>query len=91
MPRDVSTHWHSTYDMLEFAIPYRDAIDSVTGNRTMYTRPHVHIYHQFPHPELHRSANQSDSKVLLTKTNEIRHLSATSHHFSRASSYLVKS
>jgi len=39
IPCDMSTRWNSTYDMLEFAIPYRDAIDSVTGNRTMKMRP----------------------------------------------------
>jgi len=39
MPRDVSTCWNSTYDMLEFAIPYHDAINSVTSNRSMKMRP----------------------------------------------------
>ena len=33
MPRDVSTHWNSTYDMLKFAYAYRDAIDQMTDNR----------------------------------------------------------
>jgi len=31
MPRDVSTHWNSTFDMLEFALKYRKAIDSVSA------------------------------------------------------------
>lgn len=35
MPRDVTTRWNSTYDMLEFAIRYRLAIDKITGERTV--------------------------------------------------------
>jgi hypothetical protein len=33
MPRDVRTRWNSTYDMLEFALRYRVAIDEITGNK----------------------------------------------------------
>ena len=33
MPRDVRTRWNSTYDMLEFALQYRAAIDEITGNK----------------------------------------------------------
>ncbi|KAH8987625.1 hypothetical protein EDB92DRAFT_1801297, partial [Lactarius akahatsu] len=33
MPRDVATRWNSTYDMLEFAIQYRPAIDLMTAVR----------------------------------------------------------
>lgn len=35
MPRDVTTHWNSTYDMLVFAREYRKAIDELTGDRDM--------------------------------------------------------
>ena len=38
MPRDVLTRWNSTYDMLEFAVEYREAIDSITGNQRMKLR-----------------------------------------------------
>jgi hypothetical protein len=38
MPRDVTTRWNSTYDMLEFAIEYREALDSITGNQKMKLR-----------------------------------------------------
>jgi hypothetical protein len=38
MPRDVTTRWNSTYDMLEFAVDYREAIDSITGNLKMKLR-----------------------------------------------------
>ena len=31
MPRDVSTRWNSTYDMLEFAIRYCIIIDAMTA------------------------------------------------------------
>ncbi|KAJ8591953.1 hypothetical protein M405DRAFT_685145, partial [Rhizopogon salebrosus TDB-379] len=35
MPRDVSTRWNSTFDMLEFAINYRKAIDAMTDKRKL--------------------------------------------------------
>ncbi len=34
MPRDVQTRWNSTYDMLVFAIAYREAIDKLTGGKS---------------------------------------------------------
>lgn len=33
MPRDVTTRWNSTYDMLKFALEYRKAIDTLTADR----------------------------------------------------------
>ena len=38
MPRDVSTRWNSTYDMLNFALDYRVAIDSISSNRDLNLR-----------------------------------------------------
>jgi hypothetical protein len=38
MPRDVSTRWNSTYDMLAFAFDYRSALDIITGDRSMDLR-----------------------------------------------------
>ena len=38
MPRDVTTRWNSTYDMVEFAIEYRAAIDSMTAARDLDLR-----------------------------------------------------
>jgi hypothetical protein len=35
MPRDVTTRWNSTYDMLVFAIEYRKAIDEISGDKEM--------------------------------------------------------
>ena len=35
MPRDVSTRWNSTYDMIKFATEYRAALDAMTGDRDM--------------------------------------------------------
>ena len=32
MPRDVLTHWNSTFDMLNFAIAYCTALDDLTSN-----------------------------------------------------------
>jgi hypothetical protein len=34
MPCDVTTRWNSTFDMLEFALKYRNAIDDIAGNKT---------------------------------------------------------
>ncbi|KIY60870.1 hypothetical protein CYLTODRAFT_314020, partial [Cylindrobasidium torrendii FP15055 ss-10] len=33
IPRDVRTCWNSTYDMLEFALAHRSAIDTFTGDQ----------------------------------------------------------
>jgi hypothetical protein len=38
MPRDVSTRWNSTYDMLRFAYKYREAIDRITGEWSLKLR-----------------------------------------------------
>ena len=35
MPWDVSTCWNSTFDMVDFAIDYKLAIDAITGNHDM--------------------------------------------------------
>ena len=35
MPRDVPTRWNSTFDMLDFALGYREAIDEITSNREL--------------------------------------------------------
>ena len=32
MPRDVQTRWNSTYDMLQFAVRYKDAIKMITSD-----------------------------------------------------------
>ena len=38
MPRDVTTRWNSTYDMLKFASVYREPINKITGDRSMKIR-----------------------------------------------------
>lgn len=38
LPRDVSTRWNSTYDMLSFALQYRSALDQLCSNRDMKLR-----------------------------------------------------
>ena len=38
MPRDVATRWNSTFDMLDFSITYRSALDAMTGNRGLNLR-----------------------------------------------------
>ena len=38
MPQDVSTCWNSMYNMVEFAIEYRDSLDIMTADRDMNLR-----------------------------------------------------
>lgn len=38
MPRDVRTRWNSTFDMLDFAVEHREALDTITGDRDMKLR-----------------------------------------------------
>ena len=35
MPRDVSTGWNLTFDMLKFAIEYHVALDTITAEHAM--------------------------------------------------------
>jgi hypothetical protein len=38
MPRDVATRWNSTFDMLNFAVEYRKALNTISGDREMELR-----------------------------------------------------
>ena len=38
MPRDVTTWWNSTYDMVKFACTYSEPINKITGDRSMKIR-----------------------------------------------------
>lgn len=40
MPRDVRTRWNSTYDMLAFALKYRNVIENYTADRKNNLRPY---------------------------------------------------
>ena len=38
MPRDVTTRWNSTYDMLLFAVTYQEVLNTITGDQNMKLR-----------------------------------------------------
>jgi hypothetical protein len=38
IPRDVVTRWNSTYDMMQFALKYRQPIDGITANKELKLR-----------------------------------------------------
>ncbi|SRR6266851_4185980 len=38
MPRDIRTRWNATYNMLNFAYEYKDAINQITDRRDMKLR-----------------------------------------------------
>lgn len=38
MPWDVCTHWNLTFDMLDYAVVHREAIDTVTQRRDLGLR-----------------------------------------------------
>ena len=38
MPRDVSTRWNSTFDMVQFAVAYHEPLNDLTGSRAMKLR-----------------------------------------------------
>jgi exoribonuclease II len=38
IPRDVTTRWNSTFDMLDFAVEHSTAIDTITADRDMKLR-----------------------------------------------------
>jgi hypothetical protein len=38
IPRDVTTRWNSTYDMIRFAVKYRSPIDTITADKALKLR-----------------------------------------------------
>lgn len=38
IPRDVVTRWNSTYDMMDFVLKYRQAIDQITADKVLKLR-----------------------------------------------------
>jgi hypothetical protein len=40
IPRDIVTHWNSTYDMMVFTLEYCAPIDSITADKSLKLRKH---------------------------------------------------
>jgi hypothetical protein len=38
IPRDVKTHWNSTYDLVKMAYRFRPAIDDITADKSLKLR-----------------------------------------------------
>lgn len=38
IPRDVKTHWNSTYNMVKMALRYRQAVNDITANKALKLR-----------------------------------------------------
>jgi hypothetical protein len=38
IPRDVTTHWNSTYDMMTFSLQYTESIDAITADKATKLR-----------------------------------------------------
>ena len=47
MPHDVRTRWNATYDMLEFAYKYKDAINKLTDTRETKLRGYEIDLHEW--------------------------------------------
>ena len=84
MPRDVSTHWNSTFDMLEFAVEYRAAIDTMTGARDFGLRQ----YELAPAEWKIASELRHVLKVrILLSQTYVRHVFHTTFRFSKTQLY----
>ena len=84
MPRDVSTRWNSTFDMLEFAIRYRVAIDAMTAVREFDLRKYELVSAEWDIAmelrDVLKVSNPSLPFVLLVHTILSR-FSKTQHYF----------
>ncbi|KIK77116.1 hypothetical protein PAXRUDRAFT_167770, partial [Paxillus rubicundulus Ve08.2h10] len=47
MPCDVVTHWNSTFDMLEYALKHRKAVDTMTQRRDLGLRKFELMDHEW--------------------------------------------
>ena len=60
MPRDVATHWNSTFNLLEYALKHQKAIDLVTQWRELGLRKFELTDHEWTVAEqLHSILNVS--------------------------------
>jgi hypothetical protein len=47
MPRDVATRWNSTFDMLDYALEHRKAVDTVMQRRDLHLRKYELADHEW--------------------------------------------
>jgi hypothetical protein len=65
MPRDVSTRWNSTFDMLKFALAYREPLDDLTGSREMKLRAYELTEDEWKIAEQLSGVLEASSPVLI--------------------------
>lgn len=82
MPRDVATRWNSTYDMLEYALTHRKAVDAVALKRELGLRKFELADHEWEIvAQLHSVLKVSHPK----RTRAANKLEQTTHSRSRSS------
>jgi len=96
IPRDVVTRWNSTYDMMHFALNYREAIDSITADKTLKLRKYelfaedwniiqdlTHILKQYKAATIHFSKNSASIAAVIPamdKLTDSLNITATKPH-----------
>ncbi|KIK77092.1 hypothetical protein PAXRUDRAFT_167828, partial [Paxillus rubicundulus Ve08.2h10] len=58
MPRNVATCWNSTFDMLDYALSHRNAVDAITQRRDLGLRKFKLGDHEWAHLQTSRMVQQ---------------------------------
>lgn len=75
MPRDVSTRWNSTFNMLDFAIRYRAAIDGMTAVRNFDLRKYELVSSEWKIATELRDALRVSNPSLISTISSCSHCS----------------